>query len=230
MSNKGHILEIFDADLQELKDDAMKMASLSQQNLATALKGLFERNDDLCNQVIADDSEVNDYEKLVDKEGTSIIAKYSPMGTNLRRVISTMKMAQSIERVSDQAKNVAKRARKINKASEIPETTMVQPLYEIAIKLVADAVKAFAEGDVAAAVKFDERDEELDRAHKGFVKRLTKRMEDDPHHLKDYVDLMFIARFLERVGDYAVNIAEDAVYAESAYDIRHGGELPKQTS
>ena len=85
---------------------------------------------------------------------------------------------------------------------------------------------AFRKGDVDAAVKVKAKDKELDAAYGELAKKLTKRMEEDASKIKDFLDLQFIARFLERVGDHAKNICEDAVFAESAVDIRHGGSLP----
>ena len=222
-----HILKQFEEDLQKLKGDVMNMASRAQENLHNAVRGLMERDVELCNRAIADDSDVDRLEIEVDHEGMLIIAKYSPVARDLRRVVSTMKVSQNLERLSDQASNIAKRARKISANQEIPETTSLQPLYELVATMVRDSVNAFAQGDVESALKFDDRDEEVDKAYKEISKRITKRLEEDVSHTKDYVDLLFIVRFLERSGDYAVNIAEDAVFSESALDIRHGGEHPE---
>ena len=227
MSEGHHILQQFEDDLQQLKGDVLDMASRAQQNLANAIRGLIDRDIELCNRAIVDDSDVDQLEVKVDYEGMMIIAKYSPVARDLRRVVSTMKVSQNLERLSDQASNIAKRARKISGNPEIPETTSLEPLYDLVAGMVRDSINAFSKGDVAAALEFEERDEEVDTAYKDISKNLTKRLAQDVTHTKDYVDLLFIVRFLERVGDYAVNIAEDAVYSESAQDIRHGGEHPK---
>lgn len=221
-----HILKQFEHDLQELKADVLEMASRAQVNLANAVRGLIDRDIELCNRAIVDDSDVDQLEVKVDHEGMLIIAKYSPVARDLRRVVSTMKVSQNLERLSDQASNIAKRARKISGNPEIPETISLEPLFLLVSGMVADAIDAFSKGDVAAALKFDERDEEVDETYKAISKKLTKRLEQDVTHTKDYVDLLFIVRFLERIGDYACNIAEDAVYSESARDIRHGGQHP----
>ena len=177
--------------------------------------------------IVAIDSDVDQLEVKVDFEGMMIIAKYSPVARDLRRVVSTMKVSQNLERLSDQASNIAKRARKISSHPEIPETISLEPIYDLVSGMVSDAVKAFSQGDVESALKFEERDEEVDTAYKQLSKKLTQKLEQDSTHAKSYVDLLFIARFLERVGDYAVNISEDAVLSESAQDIRHGGAHPE---
>jgi phosphate transport system protein len=223
----NHILKQFEADLQKLKTDVLTMGSRAQENLRNAVTGLINRDVELCNRAIVDDEDVDKLEIQVDREGMMIIAKYSPVARDLRRVVSTMKVSQNLERLSDQASNIAKRGRKIAANSEIPETIALQPLFELVSSAVRDSLEAFNRGDVKAALAFDERDEEIDRIYKELSKKITKRLEQDTTHTKDYVDLLFIVRFLERVGDYAVNIGEDAVYSESAVDIRHGGAHPK---
>ncbi|MGI9243698.1 MAG: phosphate signaling complex protein PhoU, partial [Verrucomicrobiales bacterium] len=163
----------------------------------------------------------------IDKEGMQIIALYNPVATDLRRVISAMKVSSNLERVADQAVGIAKRARKMNKNAEVPETRLVEPIYELAASLLHDAISGFnSTGNVQEAIAIQTRDKEVDSAYKETAKRLTKRMEENAEHIKDYLDLQFIIRFIERIGDHAKNIAQDTVYSESAKDIRHGGQLP----
>jgi phosphate transport system protein len=96
----------------------------------------------------------------------------------------------------------------------------------LAVAMLRDAVVAFNVSDLKLALALEERDDELDRIYSEAIRRMIRRSEEDVQHIDDYVDLMFIVRALERVGDHAVNIAEDIVYAETAHDIRHGGERP----
>ncbi|MDA0811566.1 MAG: phosphate signaling complex protein PhoU [Verrucomicrobia bacterium] len=221
-----HILRQFEADLQKLRADVLTMGSRAQENLRNAVNGLINRDVELCNRAIVEDEDVDKLEIEIDHEGMMIIAKYSPVARNLRRVVSTMKVSQNLERLSDQASNIAKRGRKIAGNAEIPETASLQLLFDLVSGAVRDSLEAFTKGDVKRALTFDDRDEEIDRIYKELSKKITKRLEEDSSHTKDYVDLLFIIRFLERVGDYAVNIAEDAVYSESAVDIRHGRAHP----
>ncbi|MFT5409393.1 MAG: phosphate transport system protein, partial [Verrucomicrobiales bacterium] len=156
-------------------------------------------------------------------------ALYNPVAHDLRKVISAMKVSSNLERVADQAVGIAKRARKMNKNAAIPETRLVEPIYDLAATLLHDAVAGFAlDGQVDEAIAIQQRDKEIDAAYKETAKKLTKRMEENPEHIKDYLDLQFIIRFVERVGDHAKNIAQDTIYTESAMDIRHGGDLPKR--
>jgi len=222
-----HILHAFEVALNKLRQDIVAMASLTQESLSNAVRGLLERDSDLCNKVIADDDLVDRLEIQVDRDSLDIIMKFSPVATDLRRVLWTMKVGQQLERVADEAVNIARRARAMNQHPALPETAFIQPVHELASGMLRDAIHAFINADIKMALAMEQRDEALDNAHAQLIQGLIKRSGEDADHIGEYVDIMFIVRFLERVGDHAVNIAEDIVYSESAYDIRHGGERPR---
>ncbi len=221
-----HILHAFEEALSGLKQDVMKMASLARRNVTSAVRGLLERDTGLCLEVIADDNEVDQLEKQIDRHGVEILTKYAPVATDFRRVLAAMKIAQQLERISDEAVTIARRARKINDRHPLPESQFIQAVYDLASAMLHDAVTSFNVSDMKLALALEERDEALDRIYAEAVTRMTRRSEEDVKHIDDYIDLMFIVRALERVGDHSVNIAEDVVYAETAHDIRHGGERP----
>ncbi len=215
------ILSDFQESINKLRKDVITMASTAELNLEHAVRGLLERNDSLCKAAIVDDEDVDQLEKQIDQEGLRILALYNPVASDLREVVSTMKMATNIERVSDEAGNVARRARLMLKNPELPETKLIEPVYTLAARILHESVRAFSEHDLEGARQVDKRDDALDDAHNVLVKKLRKRMEENPTKLKDYLDLMFMVRSLERVGDHATNIAEDTIFIESAEDIRH---------
>jgi phosphate transport system protein len=221
-----HILQAFEESLRTLKQDVIRMASVAQRNVTGAVHGLLERDTDQCNRVIADDDEVDHLEKTIDQAGLEIVMKFSPVASDLRRVFVAMKIGQQLERVSDEAVSIARRARKINSRSPVPEAQFIQGVYDLAAAMLRDAVAAFNVGDLKLALSLEARDKELDQIYSEAIRRMVRRSQEDVEHIDDYVDLMFIVRGLERVGDHAVNIAEDIVYAETAHDIRHGGERP----
>lgn len=224
----SHILGNFQRALNDMTADLNRMSGLVTTSLDLAVRGLLERNSAICSEVIADDEEIDNLEVKLDEEGVKIITLFQPVASDLRKVVSAMKVSANLERTADQAVGIAKRARKINKNLEISEARLVEPLYQMAATLLRQSLEAFREGDVGIALKVKEKDAELDKACKSLAKQLTRRMEEDPEHIKDYLNLHFVVRFLERVGDHAKNISDDAVFAESAVDIRHGGELPEQ--
>ncbi len=227
MSNEQkHILGLFETALSSLNSDIRRMGELAKANLANATRGLLERNVDLCNRCIADDEDVDTLEKSIDREGINIITKFSPMAKDLRRVITTMKVSTALERISDHAVGLAKRARHVLEQPAMAEIDGIQLIAELAAEQLKDAVSAFCDGNLKLALQIQSRDEALDQAYRKFHQQVIGIMEKEPTHVRNDVDLLFITRFLERIGDQSVNIAEDAVYLLTAYDIRHGGELP----
>jgi len=222
-----HILGVFEDAIRHLNDDIRQMGRLARANLDHAVRGLLERNADFCNRAITDDEQVDELEKQIDREGVEIIMKFSPVAKDLRRVISTMKAATAIERISDHAVSLAKRAKRISAADPVAETDGIPAVYELAAAMLKDAISSFCEGDLQAALMIQGRDAELDAAYQAYNKRVIARMSADPARVSTYVDLLFCCRFIERIGDQSVNIAEDAVYLLTAMDIRHGGERPE---
>lgn len=222
-----HILGKFQEALDKISADLNSMADQVTSNLEMAVRGLTERDSTLCDQVIADDAEVDLLEMKIDEEGLRIMTLYQPVATDLRRVISVMKVSGNLERVGDQAVSIARRARKMNRNLEIAETRLVEPVYKKAISLLQKSLGAFAEGNLEHALEIRGEDAELNEAQKSVSKQLTARMENDSARIKDYLDLHFIVRWLERVGDHAKNIAEEAVFVTAAMDIRHGAERPE---
>ncbi len=214
----------FQAELNQLRGAVLTMASTAQQNLERALKGLLTRVVSECDAAIANDELVDQLEKRIDHEGMRILSLHRPVGIELRQAVSSMKMATNIERISDEAGNIARRARKVLRNPELAEIRLIEPVYHLALNLLHESIHAFAEHDLEAAHSIKGKDKVLNDAHNTLVKQLRNFMEQDLSRLKDYLDLMFIVRSLERVGDHAVNIAEDTVFIESAEDIRHLGK------
>ena len=216
-----HILGNFDEALASLRSNVLMMAGLTERAFDRAIRGLIDRDDDLCVHAIADDEEIDQLEKQIDKDGIDLLLRYQPVASDLRRVVSAMKLSPNIERVGDQATTVARRARKLNQQPALAEVEWIEPLYALAMSMFKDAIDAYTREDVEQAMSIIPRDEELDEMNATLQKQLIERMEQNADQLRGYLNLVFIARCLERVGDHASNIAEDAVYAAAAEDIRH---------
>jgi phosphate transport system protein len=221
MTPPKHILGTFDEALSSLRNNVLMMAGLAERTLDRAVKGLLQRDDSLCVTAIADDEEIDQLEKQIDKDGVDVLLRFQPVASDLRRVVASMKLSTNIERIADQATNIARRARKLNKHPALPEVEMIVPIQAHAMAMFKDAIDAFAREDVELGRAVVARDKELDYMNKMANRKLTDRMAQDPKALRGYLNLIFISRCLERVGDHATNIAEDAVYAAAAEDIRH---------
>jgi len=221
MTPPKHILGTFDEALSSLRNNVLMMAGLAERTLDRAVKGLLQRDDNLCTTAIADDEEIDQLEKQIDKDGVDVLLRFQPVASDLRRVVAAMKLSPNIERIADQATNIARRARKLNKHPALPEVEMIAPIQTHAMAMFKDSIDAFVREDVDLGRAVVARDKELDYMNKMANRKLTERMAQDPKQLRGYLNLIFVSRCLERVGDHATNIAEDAVYAAAAEDIRH---------
>jgi phosphate transport system protein len=221
LDTSKHILTTFDEALSDLRKDLLTMVKLTEANLSDAVNGLFQRDDTLCAKAIADDEQVDQLEKQIDKAGFEILVRYQPVASDLRQVVSVMKLSPNIERVADEATNIAEAALKLNKHPVLGEVNVIVPIQTHALSMFKDSIDAFVREDVELARAVVSRDKQLDAMNASANQSLSERMMQDREQLRGYLNLILISRYLERVGDHAANIAEDAVYAAAAEDIRH---------
>jgi phosphate transport system protein len=219
--NSQHIFRDFDKAIEALRAEVLLMASLTRQNLERAMRSLLERDIDLSRTVIADDADVDDLERKIDQSGMDILVRFHPMASDLRLVITSMKMAHNLERISDHAVNIAKRSKKICKSNPLEEVALAEPLYTLADSLLRDAIMAYTDANSVLGESLKARDKELDRLHKQMIASLSGRLEDSNGRSENLLHLIFVARSIERIGDLAVNVGEDAVFLGEARDIRH---------
>lgn len=218
-----HILRDFDAAISALRGDVLSMAAKTRFNLEAAINAVLTRNPEAANAVIADDDEVDDLERGIDRLGMDILLRFRPVASDLRLVISSMKIAMNLERASDHATSIAKRAKKISAHAELSDATLIEPLYTLADQLLRDAIAAYSDNNAELGAALHMRDKELDKLHKEVTATFSARIDaaSGNGRSEDYVHLILIVRSLERVGDLAANIGEDAVYLEAARDLRH---------
>lgn len=220
-SDSPHIIREFDHAISVIRTEVVSMAGQARLNLERAMQGLLSRDMSKCLAAIADDSEVDEAELRVDRLGMDTLVRFHPVASDLRLVISSMKVASNLERISDHAVNIAKRVRKMLSRPELPEAKLLEPLYTLADRQLVDAIAAFTERDAHLGESLQLRDDDLDRLHKQLTTTFTARLEDAGGRAEDFLHLVFVARSLERIGDLAQNIGEDAVFLDSARDIRH---------
>jgi phosphate transport system protein len=216
-----HILHDFDQAITTLRGEVLAMAGKARHNLERAVRSLLERNVELANAVIAEDDDVDEHERHIDQIGMEILVRFHPMASDLRFVVSSMKISMNLERISDHATSIAKRAKKISSSQETQDTTLIEPLYTLADHLMRDAITAYSDHNARLGAALHLRDKELDRMHKDATATFGARIEQGSGRSQDYLHLILVVRSLERVGDLAVNIGEDAVFLEAARDLRH---------
>ena len=230
MSSAPHIIKDFDTSLKEMKGSVLTMAAKSRHNLERAIQALLKRDKELANSVIADDDEVDDLEREIDHRGMDILVKYQPMASDLRLVVTSMKISMNLERIADHAVSIAKRAKKIMSTTELPDVTLVEPVYSLADDLLRDAISSYSDGNSVLGASLHARDKELDRLYKSATAQFGERIEDTAGRSQEYLHLIFIVRSLERIGDLASNIGEDSVYLEHARDLRHMSKGEREVS
>ncbi|MDX1680860.1 MAG: phosphate signaling complex protein PhoU [Akkermansiaceae bacterium] len=216
-----HILKDFNEAINSLREEVLAMAGQARHNVERAVQALLERDVELANSVIGDDNEVDDMERRVDRMGMEIMVRFHPMASDLRLVLSSMKISINLERISDHATSIAKRARKMAKNEALPDASIIEPVYALADRLLGDAITAYNEQDAKLALGLHDRDKELNKAYKKVSNELTQRIEDGDDRTDDYLHLIFVVRSLERIGDLSVNVGEDTVFMEAAKDVRH---------
>lgn len=221
MPARKHTLTNFEEALTGLRNNVLLMSSLTARSLENALSGLRDRNDDLCLQTIADDEEIDQLEKQIDKDGVELLIRFQPVASDLRRVVSAMRLSPNLERIADESVSIARKARKLNRHRELPEVELITAMGVQAMRMLRESVGAYVHEDVAEGRAMKTRDATLDAMNAEAASRMLARADQDPEQLRGYLNLMFIAGHLERVGDHATNIGEDAVYAVAAEDIRH---------
>jgi len=197
------------------------MASLTDRNLQNAMSCLLDHDAELGALTIAGEMEIDALEKTIDREGIDILLRFQPVASDLRFIVSTMKLGNNLERIADQAVKIVHRARKLDREEPLEEDGALGPMFIEVSNLFRDSVRSYADGDMALARSLRYRDREIDQMNRDITNELTLRMAADSTRVADYLNLLFIARHLERVGDHAKNIGEDAVYAAEANDIRH---------
>jgi phosphate transport system protein len=216
-----HISSSFDAALYGLKNDVLMMSSLTDRMFQAAVEGLLNRDSDVCNQVIADDGEIDILEKKVDLDGINLLVRFQPVASDMREVISAMKISTSLERIADQSVTIARRAKRLNGRPAMRELALLEPLYRSALVIFRDSIRAFADSDYEHARTFKLRDRELDAVIDEVTETLTERVADVSEFVPSYLDLIFVARAFEQIGDNSANIAEDSFWRDQAEDIRH---------
>jgi phosphate transport system protein len=216
-----HISSSFDAALYGLKNDVLMMSSLTDRMFQTAVEGLLNRDSDLCSQVVADDDEIDLLEKKVDRDGVNLLVRFQPVASDMREVISAMKVSTSLERIADESVTISRRAKRLNARRAMSEIALLEPPFHLALVIFRDSIRAFADGDCEYARTLKLKDRELDALTDDVTDRLSERVARDSEFAPGYLDLIFIARAFERIGDNSANIAEDSFWRDQAEDIRH---------
>ncbi|MBD3892952.1 phosphate signaling complex protein PhoU [Hydrogenophaga sp.] len=222
MSDK-HISSQFDAELNAISTHVLEMGGLVESQLQQALHALVHMDRDAADQVLELEPRVNQMEVYIDREIISTISRRQPIARDLRFLMAIARTTQNLERAGDEVARIARMVKSIlqsGSARGLPNSEL-RVAADLAAGLLRKSLDAFARLDVAMAVSILKEDDRIDVEYDGFLRKLITYMMADPRTISAGMDLLFLAKAIERVGDHAKNIAEQIVFVVKGEDIRH---------
>jgi phosphate transport system protein len=214
----------FEDELQLLKQRLLSMGGLVEERVHQAIVSLMERKEEAAAKVIAGDSEVNDLQIEIDDRCLKLLALQQPMATDLRLITSAMKINADLERIGDQAVNIAENVVRLLPQPPLKPLIDIPRMAEIAERMTREALDSFVRKDPALARGVLTQDDEVDQLKDQVFRVLLTYMMADPGTIERALGLILISRNLERIADHATNIAEDVIFLVEAKDVRHHHE------
>ena len=223
MSISEHISKQFNAELEAVRSSVLQMGGLVEEQIEQAIEALTTGNINLIEQVIADDSRVNDMEVSIDEICSQIIARRQPAAGDLRMILTIVKTITDLERMGDEAAKIARMAKLIydSKRKYMPRLVEIRHVANITIDMLRKSLDAFARLDVKTAVQVVRQDELVDEEFRSIIRQLITFMMEDPRMISTSIEILFAAKAVERIGDHAKNISEYVVYLVKGKDVRH---------
>ncbi len=222
MSDK-HLSSQFDSELTAVSTRVMEMGGLVESQIRTAVYALAQFSSEAATQVMEAESQVNAMEVEIDHHLSSIIARRQPTARDLRLLIAISKTTANLERAGDEAEKIARMVKSINSsgASRMLPASELRVVSDLASSLLRKSLDAFARLDATMALSILKEDDAIDKEFDGFVRKLITYMMEDPRTISPSLDLLFVAKAIERIGDHAKNIAEFTIYVVKGTDVRH---------
>jgi len=208
-----HTVKAFDEDITRLRGLIAEMGGLAEVAVQEAMQALVSGDEELAKQVVARDKKLDRLENEVDEMAVRVIALRAPMADDLREVIAALKIGGVVERIGDYAKNIAKRANRIEGRQRFEPLTLIPAMADVAVEMVHDVLTAYAARDPVLAREVIDRDDKVDAFYDSIFRNLVSHMVENPATISSAAQLLFIARNLERIGDHATNVAEMVHYA-----------------
>jgi phosphate transport system protein len=219
-----HTTKQFDVDLANIHTRVLQMGGEVEQQIVRAMAALETDDISLADAVIEHDHTVNRHEVELDEACTHIIARRQPAASDLRTIMMVIKTITDLERIGDEAKKIAKKARALQTAdTPFKARVPLQHAAALALDMLRKALDAFARTDASVAAQIARQDKEVDAEFKAIMRQLITFMMEDPRTISSSLDVLFIAKSIERIGDHAKNLSEYVVYMAKGRDVRHIG-------
>ena len=218
-----HTSKQYDADLENLRARVLQMGGLVESQIRQAIEALTSGNVELAKAVIEQDLRVNALEVAIDEDCAHVIARRQPAAGDLRLLMAIIKTITDLERIGDEAEKIARMARLMYESDRvyIPRFTEIKHVSDLARDMLKQALDAFARLDVVTAAQVVRHDQAVDEQFRGIIRQLITFMMEDPRTISTSIEILFIAKALERIGDHAKNMAEYVIYLVKGKDVRH---------
>jgi phosphate transport system protein len=222
MSFENHIMTQFDEELEEIRTQLMEMGGKVEQQLKNAIQAVIKADSSLAEEVIREERLVDEMEVDIDEACILIIARRQPAASDLRFVMMVTKAINDLERIGDEARKIANHAVILSEQDGLSQGYKeVRHLGDSVSGMLANALDAFARFDVDAAMSTLEEDAQVDLDYKSALRELVTYMMEDPRSISRAINILWVVRSLERIGDHAKNLCEQIVYVVKGKDIRH---------
>jgi phosphate transport system protein len=223
MGTAEHLSKQFEADLDTTRTRVLQMGGLVESQILAAIQAFASGDGALMEQVIENDARVNGYEVAIDGACNHIVVKRQPAASDLRLIMAISKIVTDLERIGDEAKKIARMAKKIHEggAQLAQRFPAIRHAAQIAVKMLRQALDAFARLDAVSAAEVLKEDSELDAEFRSVLRQLITYMMEDPRTITSSLETVWVAKAVERIGDHAKNVAEQVIYIVKGTDVRH---------
>ena len=223
MTEHTHTSKQFDAELESLRSRVLQMGGFVEQQISLAVEALTSGDLELCSTIVANDHKVNGMEVGIDEDCSTIIARRQPTASDLRLVIAVIKTITDLERIGDEAAKIARMARLVNSVDRVqqPRYVEIRRMAQMALEMLRKSLDCFARLDVSGSAEVVRTDQHVDDEFRAILRQLITFMMEDPRTISASIELLFIAKALERIGDHAKNVSEYVIYMVKGKDVRH---------
>lgn len=223
MQQSEHIYKQYDTELESVRAKVLEMGALVEQQIVDALEALTKASPKLAKNVIKQDHQVNALEVQIDEDCSHIIARRQPAAGDLRMVLMMIKTITDLERIGDEAAKIARYALKNNETDRVwtPRFAEIKAMANLTRDMIHMSLDAFARSDSTKVLEIARMDEEVDEQYQMTIRQLITFMLEDPRTISMSLEVLFVAKAIERIGDHAKNISEYVVYMVKGKDVRH---------
>ena len=223
MAQSEHSSKQYDIDLDALRSRVLEMGGVVEAQILAAINGLMAGDPQVLDKVIAEDHRVNALEVSIDTDCSHLIARRQPAAGDLRMVLAVIKIVTDLERIGDEAAKIARMGKQGLGRARLPSTPLaaIRHVGDIAIRMLRKALDALARLDPAAAAAIVREDFEIDEEFRSIVRQLITFMMEDPRTITQALEIMWVAKAIERIGDHSKNMAEQVIYIVKGTDVRH---------